>query len=134
MLWVSLAAVQAKFAPLLLSNIPFRITQTWTTHVAVTWTTVGMLAFMAAAVAYVVAAPWPVMPVRPGTLASTIYYVCDSFMVLDWEETAGRATAERRASDHVWYRFGEVLGMTGTARVGVDYALDPRSMHKEFTC
>jgi hypothetical protein len=133
---VSIAASLAKFAPLLLANIPFRITQTWMTHVVITWMTVGMVCLMIVTIIQTLVTQWPYMPVQPNTVAGSIYYVCDSFMLLDLEGASTRTAKERKemvSGMRARYRFGEILGMSGETRIGVDYARDHISLHKEFS-
>jgi hypothetical protein len=137
MISVSLAASMAKFAPLLLSNIPFYITQTWMTHVVTAWMTVGTLCLMILTLMQTLfTTRWPCMPVRPNTVAGSIYYVCDSFMLLDLEDMSTRSAKKRKelvAEMRARYRFGEICGMSGKTRIGVDYARDHISLQKEFT-
>ncbi len=83
---VALADLLAKVTPLLLSNIPFHITQTWMTHVVTTWMTVSFLTFMMLVVFLILlGSRWPYLPVEPDTMVGCIYYVCDSFMLLEFE-------------------------------------------------
>lgn len=133
---VSAASVLARFAPLLLSNIPFRITQTWMTHVVTVWMTVGMLGFMVLTlVATTTLVQWPDMPADPGTLAGSMCYLSDSVMLLDMEGVVGLTGAVRRkvvGAIPARYRFGDITGMSGQRRIGVDYARDAVSLHKEY--
>jgi hypothetical protein len=35
---VALTAILSEFLPILLNNVPFKLTQTWTIHLVCTWT------------------------------------------------------------------------------------------------
>jgi len=62
--------------------------------------------------------------VRSDTIATHMYYICDSYMVKDFEGLSVMGSKER---DRVvsgmgrWYGFGESMGVSGEVRVGVDY-------------
>ncbi|KAK3688230.1 hypothetical protein B0T22DRAFT_479497 [Podospora appendiculata] len=122
---VALAALLAKFTPILLSNIPFRNTVTWKTHEACTWLAVGVLGYM-----FVVlfASLWvrrAYMPIAPGSIAGCMYYVCDSAMLKDFEGLAcvGRKERNRLVGEmDRRFIFGEIVGgAAGERRIGVDY-------------
>lgn len=133
---LALTAVFFKlFILLLLSNIHFHITQTWMTHVVVAWLAASTLVFMLPVVLVTLGAiRWPYMPVKANTIARCRYYVCDSIMFLDLEELScirstdsnSRTNRERSAvveevrSVSVRYRFGEIFGMSGSTRIGVN--------------
>ena len=124
---VALAAVLSKFTPILLANIPFSPWLTWPTHRACTWTAVGILGFMVLTLGYgLVFIKYPHMPVHPGTLAGSMYYVCDSAMLDDIRAAplAMERTPSRRrpGRDGRTYGFGKMLGVSGQTRVGIDYA------------
>ncbi len=124
---VALAAVLAKFTPLLLSIVPFQDIQTWTTHVVCAWITVAVLALMLVVLVWSLFVPWPpVMLVEPDTLAAAMYYVCDSAMLDDLEHlsTAGARERDRylEAMGRT-YRLGTIAGASsGQKRIAVDYA------------
>jgi len=65
----------------------------------------------------------PYMPVEPQTLASCMYYVCDSEMLKSFEGLAlfGKGDRDRlvRTMDKR-YVFGKISGVSGTRRIGVD--------------
>lgn len=66
---------------------------------------------------------WPGMVVHPGTVAGGMYYVVDSRVV---DELAGMGVMEGKERDRRvertgrMYEFGEVWGVSGETRVGVD--------------
>ena len=69
-------AAFAEFTPLLLANVPFLLTQTQSVHDACTWLATGILIWMAGVVIYAgFCIRWPVLPVRPDTVAGLMYYV-----------------------------------------------------------
>jgi hypothetical protein len=124
---ISLAGVLCAFLPILLSNIPFRLTLTWTTHRICAWLSVSILSLMVLVLAGSVFVKYPYMPVEPNSILGCMYYICDSNMLEGLEGTStmsekqlGQAfatTAER-------YSFGEMTGVSGVTRIGVDYAKD----------
>jgi len=76
---VSFAGVLAKFMPLFLSNVPFRLTLTYSTHLVCTWTAVAILGVMIVVLlTCMVFVLWPSLPVDPETVAGTLYYVAHS--------------------------------------------------------
>ncbi|SPN96491.1 uncharacterized protein DNG_00019 [Cephalotrichum gorgonifer] len=78
---VALAAVLSEFLPILLNNVPFRVTQTYLAHQICTWAAVGVLSLMLVVVLGTFAVKWPVVPVDPSTVAGAMYYVADSKIV-----------------------------------------------------
>jgi len=145
---IALAGVLNKlFAPVLLSNIPFQISQTWTTHEICVWLSVAVLGYSSLVLGWylfggrVVSLLFPSsfasrissggggggvhLPVHPQTLAGRMYYVCDSAVLSDFARLSMLST--RRRDERVLrlgrrYRFGDMVGVSGRRRVGVDYA------------
>jgi Protein of unknown function (DUF3433) len=66
---VAAATIHSKINPIFLSNIPFRVTQTWETYVVCAWMSVSILAFMMAVLLWYLLVKWPHMPVEPNTIA-----------------------------------------------------------------
>ncbi|KAK3367291.1 hypothetical protein B0T24DRAFT_710100 [Lasiosphaeria ovina] len=119
----ALAALLAKFTPILFSAIPFRNTVTWRMHEACTWLAVAVLGYMLLVLSAQAAAPvvqrlgidswWQTrsmsrpgggrysstpsqrMSVRPDSIAGCLYYVCDSAMLRDLEGLAMLGEKER---------------------------------------
>jgi len=65
------------------------------------------------------------LPVHPQTLAGRMYYVCDSAFLADFARLSMLST--RRRDERVLmlerrYRFGDMVGVSGRRRVGIDYA------------
>ncbi|KAI6091712.1 hypothetical protein F4821DRAFT_225422 [Hypoxylon rubiginosum] len=120
---VALTSILSEFLTIFLSNIPFRITQTFLIHNICTWAAVGILCIMILVVAGSFFVTWPHMPVDPSTVAGAMYYVCDSWMLARFE---GLSTMKRKDRD--WrvnemglkYEFGEITGSSGIVRVSVD--------------
>ncbi|KUJ24517.1 uncharacterized protein LY89DRAFT_571748 [Mollisia scopiformis] len=121
---VAFTGILSKVTPLLLSNIPFRITQTWETHKVCAWMTVAILAFMIVVLVwcFLEEARWPYMPLDPNTIAGSMYYLCDSPILGDFEGTSRLSQKELKArlkgigKD---YRFGEMVGVSGQSRIGI---------------
>ncbi|KAE9367326.1 hypothetical protein N431DRAFT_470765 [Stipitochalara longipes BDJ] len=121
---IAFAGALSKFTPILLSNIPFRSTQTWQTHVTCAWMTVTFLAFMIIVLLWSFFAKWPYLPVGPNTIAGNLYYVCDSPILGDFEGMSIMNEKERDAQikrSELKYRFGTMKGVSGKWRVGVSY-------------
>ncbi|KAK4191334.1 hypothetical protein QBC35DRAFT_375997 [Podospora australis] len=129
---VALAGVLSKFMPIVLANVPFSNTVTWRSHEACTWISVGVLWFMIFVLAGSLVVKLPAMPVDPGTIAGSMYYICDSRML---EDVAGlkaseglRAGAEttltrqKAVAGSRRYVFGKSVGVWGKTRIAVDYA------------
>lgn len=120
---VALVAVLSEFMPILLDNVPMRVTQTWVTHLVCTWLAVGILSVMWLVIAASFFVKWPHMPVDPSTVAGSMYYVCDSWMLYSFE---GLSTLKKRDRD--WrvsemglkYEYGDIQGVSGLRRHGVD--------------
>ena len=120
---VALTSIFSEFMPILLNNIPFRITQTFVTHLVCTWLGVGILGAMLLVVLASFFVKWPHMPADVTTIAGTMYYVFDSGMLWSFE---GLGAAPRKERD--WrisemgsqYSLGEMTGVSGMQRIGVD--------------
>ena len=119
------AAVLSVFTPILLSNIPFSITQTWTAHLVCAWMTVSVLAVMMLILGVSFFMKPLRLPVEPDTLAGGLYYLCDSFTARDLvgiSASAERGRAKQVVGMQRRYRFGKTVGISGASRVGIDYA------------
>ncbi|KAI2616253.1 hypothetical protein GGR54DRAFT_649523 [Hypoxylon sp. NC1633] len=120
---VALISILSEFLTIFLSNIPFRVTQTFLAHQVCTWAAVGILCVMVLVVVGSFFVMWPHMPVDPSTIAGAMYYVCDSWMLSRLE---GLSTSRRRDRDWLVnemglrYEFGEIRGASGIVRIGVD--------------
>ncbi len=119
---VASAGILSKFMPLLLSNIPYRITQTWRTHLVCAWMTIVILAFMILVLLWSFSVKWPHMPMGPNTIAGNIYYLCDSGILRDFDgmsmmcKRQWDVRVEQIGSD---YRFGKMVGLSGQVRTGI---------------
>ena len=126
---VAFAAVLSKLTPILLANIPFSPWLTYPTHRACTWTAVGFLGFMILILVYgLVFVKHPYMPVHPGTLAGSMYYVCDSPLLRDIQSgqlAVVRTRSGRAGGDGQKYQFGKMVGLSGDTRIGIDFAQGP---------
>ncbi|OTB08920.1 hypothetical protein M426DRAFT_6952 [Hypoxylon sp. CI-4A] len=120
---VALTSILSEFLTIFLSNIPYRVTQTFLVHQVCTWSAVGILCIMVMVVIGSFFIAWPHMPVDPSTIAGAMYYACDSWMLGRFE---GLSTLKRRDRDwrvnemRLKYEFGEIRGASGIVRTGVD--------------
>lgn len=113
----------AEFMPILLNNIPMRVTQTWVTHLVCTWLAVGILGVMWLVLVASFFVKWPHMPVDPSTVAGSMYYVCDSWMLYSFEglSTMGKKERDRKVIETgLRYEYGDIQGVSGLRRYGVD--------------
>ncbi|KAK4173623.1 hypothetical protein QBC36DRAFT_359459 [Triangularia setosa] len=120
---VAATAILAEFLPILLNNVPFRVTQTWIASRVCTWLAVAIMAIMWLVVVASFFIKWPHMPVDPGTIAGAMYYVCDSWMLWSLEglSQVPKEERDRKVRDMgMQYAFGNVVGQSGKKRVGVD--------------
>ena len=119
------AAVLSVFTPILLSNIPFSITQTWTAHLVCAWMTVSVLVVMMLVLGVSFFVKPLRLPVEPDTLAGGLYYLCDSYTARDLVGISApdeRDRAKQIVGMRRRYRFGKTIGLSGATRVGVDFA------------
>ncbi|KAK3938248.1 hypothetical protein QBC46DRAFT_265837 [Diplogelasinospora grovesii] len=120
---VAFTAILSEFMPILLNNVPFRITQTWVTHLVCTWLAVAILCVMWLVVVASFFISWPHMPVDPSTIAGAMYYVCDSWMLYNFE---GLGVLDKKERDwkikemRLKFEFGDIMGVSGKKRIGVD--------------
>ncbi|KAK3365593.1 hypothetical protein B0T24DRAFT_710709 [Lasiosphaeria ovina] len=129
---IAFAGVLSKATPALLAGIPFQAAQTFKVHEICTWSAVATLATMILVlVAHMWLVKWPDLAAAGAcsdgacTLAVAAYYVCDSYMLRDFERLSllGRVERDRRVEGmRRLYRFGWITGVSGETRVGIDYA------------
>lgn len=120
---VACTAVLSEFMPILLNNVPFRVTQTWITSRVCTWLAVSILTIMWLVIVGSFFVGWPHMPVDPSTIAGAMYYVCDSWMLWSMEglSMVGKRERDRKVVEMgLRFRFGNIVGLSGRKRVGVD--------------
>jgi len=120
---VAFAGVLSKFAPIFLSNIPFRLTLTWTAHWVSAWISVAILSFILLVLATSRLIKWPFMPVEPNTLAGCLYYVCDSEMLKDLDGVSAMNERDKEKFLRLRgqkYSFGKMVGASGATCIGVD--------------
>ncbi|RYO95331.1 hypothetical protein DL763_003755 [Monosporascus cannonballus] len=128
---VALTSVLSELLPVLLAEIPFRVSQTYLVHLVTTWSAVGILCIMLLVLVASFFVKWPHMPLDPTTVAGAMYYVADSWMLggFDGLGTLGPKDRDRRVvALGLKYRFGQMTGVSGDTRVGVDIAGDHSSV------
>jgi hypothetical protein len=128
---VAFTSILSEFLPIVLAEIPFRVAQTWTTHLVCTWSSVAILCIMAIVIIWTFFVKWPHMPIDPSTIAGSIYYVCDSKMRSYFE---GLSILDKRERDRrvmelgLEYRFGRLKGSSGITRIAVDVPQSRKSV------
>ncbi|RYP41399.1 hypothetical protein DL767_001037 [Monosporascus sp. MG133] len=128
---VAFTSVLSELLPVLLAEIPFRVSQTYLVHLITTWSAVGILCIMLLVLVSSFFVKWPHMPLDPTTVAGAMYYVADSWMLGLFEGlgTLGPKDRDRRVVGlGLKYRFGPMTGVSWETRVGVDVAGDLSSI------
>ncbi|KAB5566935.1 hypothetical protein GE09DRAFT_750908 [Coniochaeta sp. 2T2.1] len=120
----SLATVLSEFLPILLSNIPHKLTQVLGPTLVCTRVSMAFLATMIGVLLWSFFIRWPPMPVDPRSVAGMMWYVCESRRMLDdFEGVSGMKGKERDKRVKEMgrrYYYGELVGRS---RLGVD--VDP---------
>ncbi|KAH7039858.1 uncharacterized protein B0I36DRAFT_390639 [Microdochium trichocladiopsis] len=128
----SLISIASELLPILLCNTPFRSTQVYLVNRACTYGSVAIMSVMALTLILSFVVKWPHMPLDPSTIAGTMYYVCDSWMLDGFEGCGGLSRLARKERDMrvdnmgLRYGFGRTLGVSGRSRIGVDLSPDSR--------
>jgi fluoride exporter len=121
----ALVAILSEFLPILLSNIPYTLTQTLETHNACTYGSLIIMAAMVLLLAGSAFVRWPHLPVDPRTIAGAVYYVADSAMLRDMSG-CGISTMERHERDQYLtglgrsYFYGRVFDTSVHTRMVID--------------
>jgi len=128
---VAFVTILSKFAPILLSNIPFRNVHTWPTHLACASASLVILFMMMVVLVWSfwdgMKSPEVDVPAELDTLVGLMYLVCDSPVLEEFEGMAavdGKRWRQKvrevaRYGDRDVYRIGEMKGISGRRRVGV---------------
>ncbi|KUJ10400.1 uncharacterized protein LY89DRAFT_760226 [Mollisia scopiformis] len=119
---VAFASILSKITPIFLSNIPFRITQTWTTHKLCAWTTITILGFMILVLIWSFFVKDPQMPVDANTIAGHMYYLYDSSILKDFQGTW--RLSEKEWKEHLKgikknYKHKNKVGSSGQPKIGI---------------
>ncbi|KAM7187867.1 hypothetical protein V8F33_010981 [Rhypophila sp. PSN 637] len=120
---VAFTAILSEFMPLLLNNVPFKVTQTWVAHLVCTWLAIAILSIMWVVVVVSFFIKWPHMPADPSTIAGTMFYVFDSRMLWSMEGVSvlDKEDRDRRVGElGMKFQFGTMMGLSGRKRTGVD--------------
>ncbi|KAK1990896.1 hypothetical protein LX36DRAFT_663816 [Colletotrichum falcatum] len=115
-------AILAEFLPILLTNIPYNLTQTLATHNICALTSISILALMLVALVASLFTKWPDMPVDPRSIAGAMYYIDESRMLEDFEGLSELDSAEREKKVKELgrrYFYGAINGKNGK-RMAVD--------------
>ncbi|KAJ0165913.1 hypothetical protein CTA2_9484 [Colletotrichum tanaceti] len=123
LLLAAFMAVLAEFLPILLTNIPYNLTQTLVTHTVCALASASILALMIAALVASLFVRWPAMPVDPRSIAGALYYVDESRMLDDFEGFSRLGSEERARRVRELgrrYFYGAITGKRGRRRMGVE--------------
>ncbi|KAK4442124.1 hypothetical protein QBC34DRAFT_313768 [Podospora aff. communis PSN243] len=107
--------------PVVLSNVPYSLTQTRRTHDVCMGLSVGIMGGMVGLLVGGMWMRWPHMPVDPRTLGGCVWYVCDSGGL---GEEVKRVTCGGKGLEGLEgeYYYGRVVGGDGRKRMVVDAA------------
>ncbi|KAK0624435.1 hypothetical protein B0T14DRAFT_401922, partial [Immersiella caudata] len=109
--WMVLAvqgmAVLGEILPVVLSNVPYSLTQTRKTHNVCMGLSVGIMSGMVVLLMGGMWMRWPHMPVDPRTLGGCIWYVCDSGGLVEEVKMKGLKEMEGE------YYYARVVGSDG---------------------
>ncbi|RSL47154.1 hypothetical protein CEP54_013547 [Fusarium duplospermum] len=121
---VSTMNILSEFMPILLSNIPYSLSQVRIAHDVCTQLSVGILSAMALTIISSFVVPWPDMPVDPRSVAGAMYYVSESVMVDHFSGMASMDNKERERRIRELggtYMYGELTTRTGEKRPAVEW-------------
>ncbi|KAK2059566.1 hypothetical protein LY76DRAFT_625760 [Colletotrichum caudatum] len=115
-------AILAEFLPILLTNVPYNLTQTLTTHNICAVTSISILALMLVTLVASLFTKWPDMPVDPRSIAGAMYYINESRMLEDFEGLSKLNSDDREKRVKELgrrYFYGAISGKDGR-RMAVD--------------
>ncbi|RSM20526.1 hypothetical protein CDV31_000503 [Fusarium ambrosium] len=121
---VAIMNILSEFMPILLSNIPYSLSQVRIAHDICTQLSVGILSAMALTIISSFVVPWPDMPVDPRSVAGAMYYVSESVMVDHFSGMASMDNKERERRIRELggtYMYGELTTRTGEKRPAVEW-------------
>ncbi|KAI0436109.1 hypothetical protein F4803DRAFT_543346 [Xylaria telfairii] len=119
---VSLASILSESLGIFLGNVRFRVTQTMFVFQLCTWSAVGIMSFMVLILLASFFVRWPDMPIEPSSIASAMYYVCDTNVADKFEglSTLNKQERDRMVTDMaLLYEFGEMVSATGGSKIGL---------------
>ncbi|KAK3393528.1 hypothetical protein B0H63DRAFT_554884 [Podospora didyma] len=124
---VSVSSILSEFFPVLLSNVPFSLTQTNTAATVCDILSAVFLTFLTGVLVASFFVRWPPMPVDPRCIAGSMFYVSQSHMLNDMDGVSqlNRKERDRRVQEiGRRYYYGVLIGGSWR-RLGVDCDLGP---------
>ncbi|KAL8393268.1 hypothetical protein RB595_003161 [Gaeumannomyces hyphopodioides] len=119
---VALMACLAEALPVVLSNVPYKSTQTLASHVVCARVSLAVLAAMLAVLLASFLLDWPALPADPRSVGGLMYYVTDSYFVGDLQGVStldGKARSRRvRELGRRFYYADDFFGRSGLRRRG----------------
>lgn len=119
---VALMACLAEALPVVLSNIPYKATQTLTSHIVCARISLVVLGAMVAVLLASFLLDWPSLPADPRSVGGLMYYVTDSYFVVSLEGVSvldGKARSQRiKELGRRFYYADEFFGRSGLMRKG----------------
>jgi CrcB protein len=127
---VSFVSILSEFLPIVLSNVPFSMSQTQKTELVCVSISLVVLAIMLVTLAISLFIRYPPMPLDPRCIGGLLYYVSQSQMVADFEglsQLKGKDRAQRIKEKGKRYYYGILVGAgaAGWRRLGVDSDIGP---------
>ncbi|KAI1859555.1 uncharacterized protein JN550_011963 [Neoarthrinium moseri] len=113
---VAAAAIFSECLPILLSNVPYSVTQTYVVYLVCHWLTVSILGLMASLLVYMFFVQWPHLPADMRSIAGAAYYLA-SFSLPGKREVDPKPNS---GISQLMYRLCEVKGDFGYVRVGIE--------------
>ncbi|KAI1374812.1 hypothetical protein F4677DRAFT_461244 [Hypoxylon crocopeplum] len=118
---VAVSIITSNFLPIILGNIPSALVHTHIAHEICAWIAVALLSLMMMVLIGSFFVSWPNMPVDPGTIAGSLYYL-DSTIIKNFE---GPSTLEPKERDSkvremdLLYTFGQLKDKSNKTRICV---------------
>ncbi|KAK0648063.1 hypothetical protein B0T16DRAFT_326646 [Cercophora newfieldiana] len=113
-------AILGEGLPVVLSNVPYTLTQTRKTHDVCMGLSVGIMSGMVLLLMGGMWTRWPHMPVDPRTLGGCVWYVADSGALVEEVSARVREGSNELEKLEGEYFYGRVAGSDGRKRMVVD--------------
>lgn len=140
---VALMTILSEFMPILLTNVPYGLTQTLNTHQIAARASLAIMILMLLTLVGSFFIKWPHMPVDPRSIAGAMYYVTESNMLNQFHGLASvdKKERERRVKEIGGrYWFGQIVAKNGDTRtvvdrddgmLGIDNYVASRNLHQQ---
>jgi hypothetical protein len=96
---VAVTSIMSEFLPALLTNVPYRVIETYLARMVCTWMAITILCIMILTAAGSFLVRWPPMMIEPNTLAGAMYYVAVTDALDDLMSSSRKGGHWRRAGE-----------------------------------